>query len=67
MSDLITPSKLAERWSVNVATLSQWRWNGKGPKYLKLGGRILYRINDINDFENRQVRENTSQVNYSLY
>ena len=59
--NLITPETLAERWNMNAATLSQWRWNGRGPQYLKLGRRVMYRIQDIEAFEEQQVRRDTSQ------
>jgi hypothetical protein len=32
-------------------TLERWRWEGKGPRYLKVGGRVLYRLADIEAFE----------------
>ena len=59
--DLITPDVLAERWNLNPTTLSQWRWNGRGPQYLKLGRRVMYRIQDVEAFEEQQVRRDTSQ------
>jgi|GEM_PF-1215268 hypothetical protein len=59
-TNLITAKKLARRWGIKPSTLSQWSWNGKGPKYLKLGGRILYRIMDIASFEEMQLRKNTT-------
>ena len=57
----LTPKQLAERWSLKPATLSQWRWNGRGPCYLEIGGRILYRPEDVVDFENRNLRKSTSR------
>ena len=59
--DLITPEILAQRWNLNPTTLSQWRWNGRGPQYLKLGRRVMYRLEDIEAFEEQQVRRDTSQ------
>jgi predicted site-specific integrase-resolvase len=56
---LLTPNDLAERWKLTPATLSQWRWNGKGPYFMKLGRRILYRIEDVENFEQEQRRQNT--------
>ena len=34
---------LAERWLISPRTLEQWRWQGRGPRYLKIGGRVVYR------------------------
>ena len=44
-------SGLAERWRVSMRTLEQWRWQGKGPRYLKIGGRVVYRVEDVEAFE----------------
>lgn len=61
-TQFLTPDALADRWNISSHTLSQWRWNGRGPHFLKIGRRVLYRIHDIEDFEGRQVRQNTSQI-----
>jgi hypothetical protein len=34
----------AERLFVSERTLSNWRYQGRGPAYLKVGGKIVYRI-----------------------
>ena len=59
--NLITPDILAERWNIKRSTLNQWRWNGRGPKFLKLGRQIVYRIQDVEEFENENVRQYTSE------
>ena len=33
---------LAERWHVSPRTLERWRWLGRGPRFLKVGGRVVY-------------------------
>jgi predicted site-specific integrase-resolvase len=62
-SSYLTPKQLAKRWKVKVATLRQWRWNGKGPLYSKVGKRILYWPHDINAFEKSKRRRHTSDLN----
>lgn len=57
---LLTPEDLLTRWEVPLTTLSQWRWNGKGPKYIKLGRHILYRLPDVERFEEKKLRQNTA-------
>ena len=52
-------ASLAERWRVSKRTLEQWRWQGKGPKYLKIGGRVAYRLADIEAFEAANLHVNT--------
>ena len=43
--------QLARRWSLSPRTLERWRWLKQGPDYLKIGGRIVYRVEDIDAFE----------------
>lgn len=50
---------LAERWNLSPRTLEQWRWRGVGPRYLKLGGRVIYRLNDIEGFEAERLHAST--------
>jgi len=49
--------QLARRWSMSHRTLESWRWAGTGPRYLKVRGRVLYRLSDIEAFEAASVRE----------
>lgn len=39
----MTPPEVAALLRVRVSTLRAWRSRGKGPSYVKIGGRILYR------------------------
>ena len=48
--------ELADRWHVSPRTLERWRCFGGGPPYLKVNGRILYRLEDIEAFEAAQLR-----------
>ncbi|PKP69529.1 MAG: hypothetical protein CVT82_10450 [Alphaproteobacteria bacterium HGW-Alphaproteobacteria-4] len=42
---------LANRWNISHRTLERWRWTGTGPAFLKLGGRVVYRSEDVEAFE----------------
>jgi len=46
---------LARRWRVSERTLERWRWLHQGPGYLKIGGRVVYRVEDIEAFEKRHA------------
>lgn len=61
-SDLLDPTVLANRWNMELATLRQWRWKGKGPKFIKIGRSVLYRLTDIEAFEEQQCRNSTSDI-----
>ena len=43
--------ELSRRWSVSPRTLERWRWLRQGPQYLKVGGRVLYRLLDVEAYE----------------
>lgn len=47
--------QLAEHWGIPVRTLAAWRYQGKGPAYLKLGGAVRYRLEDVEAFENENL------------
>jgi hypothetical protein len=53
MSQMFDEKVAAERLGVAVQTLRNWRFQRKGPAYLKLGRAVRYREDDLNDFENR--------------
>ena len=38
---------LADRWVYSVSRLQRWRTVGEGPQYLKIVGKVLYRLKDI--------------------
>jgi predicted site-specific integrase-resolvase len=55
----LNQNQLAERWDVSPRTLERWRWLGQGPVFLKLGGRVTYRLDDIEKFEVERLHANT--------
>jgi predicted site-specific integrase-resolvase len=52
--------ELAERWGISARTLERWRWVGARPRFLKLGGRVVYRLEDIEAYESEQLRDSTT-------
>jgi hypothetical protein len=52
---------LARRWSMSPRTLERWRWMNEGPPYLKIGGRVVYRVADVEAFEAGRLRASTGQ------
>ena len=47
----LTQRELANRWNKSEATIERYRSDGVGPKYLKIGGAVRYRLEDIEQFE----------------
>lgn len=57
---MLNQHQLADRWQISPRTLEQWRWLGKGPRFLKVGARVLYRASDVESYETSQIYQNTS-------
>lgn len=47
----LTPRELAVRWSTTVGSLANSRYLGHGPAFMKLGRRVLYPLDAINEHE----------------
>lgn len=56
---LMTQEELAFRWKVSEATLERDRSLKQGVRYLKLGGLIRYRFQDVLEYEDTCVHEPT--------
>jgi predicted DNA-binding transcriptional regulator AlpA len=62
MSDtFVTQKQLSRRWGLSPRTLERWRHDGEGPRFIKLGRRVAYRLIDIEAFEAAQLRSGTRQ------
>ncbi|OJW46989.1 MAG: hypothetical protein BGO67_09845 [Alphaproteobacteria bacterium 41-28] len=59
---LIEPEDLAQRWKITTITLAQWRWNGKGPRSIKIGRNTFYRPKDIEAFEEQKAKHSTTNT-----
>ena len=52
---LYTADELAEIKIAPTGTLANWRSQGKGPPYVKMPRRIVYRGRDLNEWIERQT------------
>jgi hypothetical protein len=52
----LNQAEVARRWRMSIRTLERWRWLKRGPRYIKVGGRVLYRLSDIEAFEQDNER-----------
>lgn len=53
---------LASRWRISRRTIQRWRAEGRAPAHLQIGGRILYRFEDIQDFEALHLRQRGEEL-----
>lgn len=53
--ELLTEQMLALRWHCSTSRLQRWRADQKGPAYLKIGGKVLYRLEDLRHYEKAHI------------
>lgn len=51
---MLTPMELAERWKVPIRLLATWRYEGRGPRYIKIEGSVRYRLDDVLAYEDKE-------------
>lgn len=56
--------ELAERWGLSVKTLQRWRCMALGPRFLKLGTRVAYRLEDVEQYEHDVLHCSTQGAAY---
>lgn len=56
-SDYFTPAELVQRYrgSITIRTLANWRSTGEGPRYTKIGGRVLYPVDAVKTWEHSRT------------
>lgn len=61
--EFLTPAEVSARYNgrISVRTLSNWRNLGSGPPYTKLGGKVLYPLDRLVEWERRNTVQSTSQ------
>jgi hypothetical protein len=48
----LTPQEVSTRYKgVSEQTLAIWRHRGKGPRYTKAGGKVLYPLDGLEEWE----------------
>ena len=56
-NELLTAAELAKRWrgKITEGTLANWRAQGKGPRFVKMGGVILYPLDQVEKHEKESL------------
>lgn len=47
LPEFIDERQLSERIGIECTTLQNWRWSGKGPRYVKVGRLVRYNLADV--------------------
>lgn len=58
----LTPDELVARYkgNISVKTLANWRTKGGGPRYVKIGGKIMYALAAVLEWENARTYGSTA-------
>ena len=59
---LFTEKEVAENYRISVKTLQNNRVSGKGFKFVKIGGKVLYREKDMEEFIERNLFSSTTEA-----
>lgn len=59
MSDLVKPKQLGVELQKTEAVLAQWRYLGRGPRFVKVGRSVRYRRQDIDAWLDEQTMQRT--------
>ena len=56
-SELLSPKDLSERYKGRVTerTLANWRSTGQGPRFVKIGGRVMFPVDQVKEWEERRM------------
>lgn len=61
---LLTTRQAAALLQLKESTLNQWRWNGKGPRFTKIGRNVRYRQAHLTAFLEARVFSSTTEAQY---
>lgn len=55
--EYLTPVELVARYkgAITIRTLANWRSSGDGPAYTKVGGRVLYSVAAVINWERQRT------------
>ncbi len=57
---LITSKTARTRLGVGDVTLWRWRKEGTGPRWCKMGARIMYELHSVNEYIEQRLQEHSS-------
>jgi hypothetical protein len=58
---VLTEQEAAQSILSTPRTMARWRSTGTGPRFVKVGRRVVYRVQDLEAWLDRQTRTSTAQ------
>ncbi len=54
----LTPEDISKRYkgTISPRTLANWRSSGEGPAFTKIGGRVLYPLDKVMEWEEKRTK-----------
>lgn len=65
----LTTKEVSERYSgrISASTLNNWRNIGSGPPFIKMGGKVLYSLEKLVEWEQKNTVNSTSEYSRNSY
>jgi predicted DNA-binding transcriptional regulator AlpA len=57
-----TPDEVEKSFGLDAQTLANWRCQSKGPKYRKIGRRVIYVFADVQEWLDRFIIQTTESI-----
>jgi hypothetical protein len=57
---LVTVTEAGQILRISASSLNKWRLSGSGPRFIRVGARIRYRLSDLAAYLNQRTRNSTS-------
>lgn len=56
-AEFLTPAEVRDRYRgrISLRTLANWRSTGQGPSFCKVGGRVLYPVAALTEWEGKRT------------
>lgn len=51
----LSVAELADRWRIHEQTLKRWRLQNKGPGHIRVGKKIIYPIEFVEQWEDKRL------------
>ena len=62
LEPLLSIEELAEYLDIPVSTIRDWRTDGKGPRAIRLGGRLRFAVSDVQTWLGEQRETSPGQT-----
>ncbi|MBD3915898.1 helix-turn-helix domain-containing protein [Nocardioides hwasunensis] len=59
---MLSPDEAAEYLLTTRGVLSNWRYKGVGPRFVRLNSKIVYRLSDLEEYVSERIVETVDSV-----